>query len=550
MSLKAMMFTLNGMPFFTHVIDPKFQMNIELTSGLLSAIEMFADNAYGDIVQSINMGANKINTLRVFLQDPAQVPGGAAPFFLMVAVCDNSADNTMIMNSMNALKKIFFEIYQATDVIEWDGNVLTFAPFKQVVNRIMSVKGINDSGASIGQYFKDSISRKGVTEGFAFMICGDSGRMMDIHTLDLEDQILSQIDETVRRDLANSQSFTWEGIIPFLDQQKIAYIYSRKVDVINEAQTGNSLGYLTASYILDAKYQIMLPRMIPQIQTLFVSLFQKMVNYQVNVIDDSLKEELENTLKNKKIIETVLAETKVETTLYNFSVIKDVDRLIHGLIIGTPVAVIGPPEETKSLIDNISLFTPHRHLRIVEKMDAKIKPEEVDVIAIDKKQEGNYKNFIIVNLEKHQVKNGVSNKFCQKLLNDIQSIPDAYLVSIFLKRKINWLVSKSTIVRAMSWSSEWVNKELGALRADLDADSESIILALASGNNSHLQNIVDKLSTMLPVSQLLLDQNFIKYNEKKVIVNMQLPEAKMKEYSERLLKLGKNMLGDRFLQMI
>ena len=68
MALKAMMFTINGTPFFTHVLDPKFNLNIELTSGLLSAIEMFADNAYGDIVQSINMGNNKINTLRVFLK--------------------------------------------------------------------------------------------------------------------------------------------------------------------------------------------------------------------------------------------------------------------------------------------------------------------------------------------------------------------------------------------------------------------------------------------------------------------------------------------------
>ena len=76
------------------------------------------------------------------------------------------------------------------------------------------------------------------------------------------------------------------------------------------------------------------------------------------------------------------------------------------------------------------------------------------------------------------------------------------------------------------------------------------MLELAEGHNSRLQNLIDRLGKHLPIEKLVLDENFIKFNEKKVIVATQLSREQISNYLDRLVQIGNTLLGPRMVQTL
>ena len=48
MALRAVLFINNGISFFTHILDSSFEINVDLASGFLNAMDSFASNVYGE----------------------------------------------------------------------------------------------------------------------------------------------------------------------------------------------------------------------------------------------------------------------------------------------------------------------------------------------------------------------------------------------------------------------------------------------------------------------------------------------------------------------
>ncbi len=48
MALRAVLFINNGISFFTHILDSFFEINVDLASGFLNAMDSFASNVYGE----------------------------------------------------------------------------------------------------------------------------------------------------------------------------------------------------------------------------------------------------------------------------------------------------------------------------------------------------------------------------------------------------------------------------------------------------------------------------------------------------------------------
>jgi hypothetical protein len=90
--------------------------------------------------------------------------------------------------------------------------------------------------------------------------------------------------------------------------------------------------------------------------------------------------------------------------------------------------------------------------------------------------------------------------------------------------------------------------EIKEIRADLEPDAEKIILKFAQGKSSRLQNLIDGLIGYVPAAKLMLDSNFIKFNDKKVVVSSNLTSQQGHEYFDRLKKMGLMLLGPRVME--
>ena len=63
-----------------------------------------------------------------------------------------------------------------------------------------------------------------------------------------------------------------------------------------------------------------------------------------------------------------------------------------------------------------------------------------------------------------------------------------------------------------------------------------------------LQNLVDKMITQIPLKNLLIDPSFIKFSDRKILINSSIPAEKTLELMEKLKKVGSQLLGPRVME--
>lgn len=553
MSVKGVMFIHNGVAFLNHIIDPTFEINTELTSGFLSAINSFASSVYGADVKSIDIGPHSIISAAV----PLQRPGINKPEqFSIVMFADKGTGEKKVQEYLTGFKEAFLNLFSPEDVLGWDGNVLKFIPFKKIINKILNIHDTSSEASTVEFYNRGSDTDN---EGIALILSTSVQKILDSWYTNIERPPIEGIMDRISADLSYNNTPTsgpntskiWEGIIPLLEQKQICYVIAKKYEVSSQlAKNINSQEpvYVIGCYFVGDKYQIFMGKLISQLHNRFSDIYAQLSGMGAGEWE-SISARLKEEMKEIKFVQKHLDEAKVDLKKFDPIELKDCDQALYALIVGKPIAIIGDNHQSvEACLKQALFFTPHRTMRIQEFPDTTLNADQVDVVVVTSKDKKHYgKDFVIMDLEKKQVKNGESNRFCEKLWKEVNVISDPYLVALFIKRKVNWLLSKATLIRDLSWLKEADIKAIKDIRADVEPDAEKIILKFAEGKNSSLQNLIDRLGEYFPPNKMLLDKNFVQFNEKKIIALSKITAAEMQGYIERLTKMGVMLLGPRVM---
>ena len=311
---------------------------------------------------------------------------------------------------------------------------------------------------------------------------------------------------------------------------------------------GGTLGsyvWIFITYFAHENYQVNLPRLISEVQKIATQIIMQYRNQpgDLSTILDQNLADLPNGLLTQ-----VRQSGELEGSLSGFTDLKNYDQLIHALFVERPIAIFTSPENAKNILNQILIFTPHRGLRIQQFPIDVPAAEQVDIVVASPKDLKKYNNYVIADFDKKIVKNGESNGFCADIGKEVHSLKEPSLVDHFLKQKINWLMSKTTLLRKSLWYTTRGSAGISEIRADLPPEAEKIVLKLAEGKNSVLQNLVDKMMTQIPLKNLLIDPSFIKFSDRKILINSSIPAEKTLELMEKLKKVGSQLLGPRVME--
>lgn len=557
--MRAIMFLCNSLPFITQLLDNDFNINFELVSGFLSAIDSFASSVGKDSLEEINMGNNKI------IYSKMEVQGDNNLVITIIAFIHKDTNPKKIQENLNVIKKTFFEVYTPQDIVEWDGNIIKFLPFKKIIADIVNQ----------GESYKFSKEKAPVITTQKDITSIESDKILaglvsyDLKNITLNDSsdmesIISIIFERIKGDLIytykpdnnpNPNQLTWNAYIPLMEQNAIAYVYTYRLinSVVKELEHNETPYLMMFIWIIPNKYQMHLSKLTIKIRSkvkqtvdqIYTSLFTKTTD---------LTAQLGELLKDSTIIRDTVQETKsisidVLNILHEFNW-KNIDQLIYAIMVGKPIAIVTDETNTKNILDFIFMFAVHRSLRIVQFPPDVLDPSTVDVVLIKDYLAKKYSSYVVVELKKQNVKNSQSNKYCHNLYEKVSKMKDSESILDFIKKQINWILSKASLLMDLCWSGNFNPNELRQLKSDLSEDAEKIVLKLMEGKGSKLQNLLDQLVFHIPIQKLILDQNFVKFNEEKILVSSKLSDQQIQAYYDRILKISKLFVGDRFIESL
>jgi hypothetical protein len=141
--MKGVMFLYNSLTFFSHNIDKEFKINFEMVGGFLSAIETFAQNISNENIQGFEFGENRIHYKKVNLDDTNTI--------MIIGFASKKEEEKKSNESLEFIIEKFFEAYKKDDILCWDGDVMRFCQFQEILH-----KNFSDSGKRI----KESIFKR------------------------------------------------------------------------------------------------------------------------------------------------------------------------------------------------------------------------------------------------------------------------------------------------------------------------------------------------------------------------------------------------------
>lgn len=553
MSLNGVIFLYKNLSFLSHIINPHFELSAQRATDLMNALEMFANNLYNDQVESITLGDQRISTYRVNLYPP-DLETSLLPedkYFTIISFAERDMGDRKISHYLDRFKKNFFKFYTPDDIIQWDGNILDFLPFKSVLNRILeSEDELDDKFIAVQKEFL-TISNQTAAHGEAasYFILNEMGLIEDSFSVKIDHPPHSEIVSRIKQDLEHTNNLIWDGIIPFLDRHQIAYIFVVKFqnEFIYSKERHIRLTHAVFCYYLKDKYQIFLPKLIPKFKAALQIPTSQLICCSNTNYNDILTRS-KSLLEQMDLMASIFEETNINIKFTELLNLKKNDVLVSSLITNRSIAIIGDEYISQRLINQLIIFSPHRSLNIQFFPKEPLTTQDVDIVVISSKDKKDYKDFLIVNLEKMKVQSNLSCKFSAELIENLQKLDDPYITSLYIKRKINWLLSKATLIRNLSWEEGSLRNEINAIRSDLDECSERIILRLAEGRNPQLQNLCDFLSAHFPISKISLDEHFVKFNDHKILVSNRMKPEMKEAYFQKLIKMGTMILGPRMMK--
>ncbi|OLS12658.1 MAG: hypothetical protein RBG13Loki_3737 [Promethearchaeota archaeon CR_4] len=557
--MRGILFIYNDISFFNEILDTKFDYNIELLSGFLGAIDSFAKEVSNSGIETLELGESRLIFMRVPLKTDNQ---NETPILKIISIVSKQEDNKKVSMLLERIKHAFFEIYSPSDVTQWDGNVLRFNPFKRVLHKILEQDTQQKDEKLIQELAELKSSGDMFQEGFSFVIMSPEANALnrinlginEEHTKVLYEKIKSDFLEHFRVNKGRPEDLTWEILVPLVKENKFVYVVVKPLVglKVQGTEVNNQVLFALFCYYIDGQNQIYFPKIIPTFNAKVQKVYEALTTTNFESFD-KIFELIEGNFKNYSIFKGVSGD--LETPTPNLDRIlkgkfKDFDHLMYALMVGYPVAIIGAPQETKQFANDILVFCPHRLLRIQNHPDKIQSIDAVDLVTIDPKMVKFYGDFILLDLQKGSVKGGKDCKFCEQIWKKIQELKDPSLIHTYLKRQMNWILSKVSMIRNLGWGEKFDPAEIKAIRGDLDKDAEDFVLELVQGRGTILQNIVDKMSVQIPISKLLLDRNFIQFNDKKILVSSNLTTEQIQDYVTKFVKIGGMLLGPRLMEAI
>jgi hypothetical protein len=555
--MRALMFLYNTLPFITQVMDNDFNLDFNLISGFLSAIDTFASSVGSDKLEEITMGNNKIIYSKIYFQDSKDV------VLTLIAFTLKNENQKDLQTSLNLIKKVFFETYTLNDILHWDGNLLTFLPFKNILNDIL------EHGSDFVK--KPEFKREEVGVSTTTTI-GHDAVFPGIVSYDLSSKILSQqltnesslatVFELIRGDFTyafkpdnnpNPNLTSWSVLIPLVESGRILYIYVSKLaqGEIKSLPDSSNPHLMLFTFFIPNQYLLYTSKLTSKFKNKIKQITDK-VYEKLYPNPEELLQFLEESLKDSNILKETLQESNTisKETLSSFRAFnwKNIDQLIYAIIVGLPIAIIADESQMKDISEFIFMFSPHRFLVIKPFPTEIAEPNNADIVFIKENLANKYNSFVLVNFHKQSIKNSKSNKFCKILMDNLMKIEDPTKLYDAVKKEINWLMSKVSLLSEICWGAKINLRELRLLKSDLSEDAETIVLKLIEGSGTRLQNLVDLLILNIPAQKLMLDENFVKFSDSKIIVSSKLTEQQTQGYYDRLLKIGQMFLGDRILK--
>ncbi|MEX2680182.1 MAG: hypothetical protein Q6373_001160 [Candidatus Sigynarchaeota archaeon] len=558
MAFKAVLLIHKSISFFSHVLDNTMQLDMTMISGFLSAINSFSTTISGSSIDAMTFGSSSL-VMRNYPLTDVPVPDESSNLTI-AALSDKSDTPAKVGERIDEIKELFFQMYTPKDVLDWDGNVCAFLPFKnQLLKLLKGEKVERQTGLALNAPVVHDVMQEPSTveEYLAMSVSDASGHLVTQISPDIEWKDLERFYATAMRDALQSSSETFDIIIPRLEKRQVVFVHVMKIKDSRASTRFNTNGpiFFTGLYLLGDQHQVYLTRIIPKIKQMFSDCVRSILEENSNAgIEQQWKDAVTIKCKNiapmKALIESLKAGAEItgQGEKFEFVELKNHEQLIFGLVAGSPIIIYGGhPDWVKRNVNQMLMFTPHRPMQIIEEQHANEDIMGSNIIVFNPKNEKRFKNAVIVDLNKNQVKGGDRNKFCDRLWKEVRSLSDPILAASKIKRNITWLVSKATLLRNLSWGGDIDQSDIAAIRMDMESDTEKLVTMLASGQNTVLQNLIDFMSDHVPQQQLVIDKNFVVFGPKKILVNAHLPPEQQREYLNRLIKFGNTILGPKVM---
>ncbi len=521
-----------------------------MISGFLSAIDSFASKIADKGIDSISFGKNKI-----FYRN---VPLNQNSVMTVICVSDVKDDEKRVSETLNVILKKFFEIYQVEDLLKWDGNVLKFMPFQKVVERLTTslTKNLSLESAKPSQPAEAVHLSLENFERSVFAITDEQLKAVYLEEIpsvrhwirNYLQKLYSEIQFHVKK---NSNSI-FQTIIPDFEKGLLISVFAKQFPFNSELI---KTGFVFLFNIVSYKNQILLTRCGDQSKENILRVYKNFVE-----VNPKTEQEAKEFVKN--INETIniiggcsisgkLLKSQTELTLLHF---KNFEDILAPAITGTPIAIMGDNTEAVSLVGQLSIMCPNRIPRISENVDlGSIEQGSIAIFPLTEEKRLKGVGIPIINLKTKAIQDGVKNKYCSRLANKFKELRDSELIFQYSNKELNNLISKVNMVIDVIWleGENKLNKNtIAQIRSDLIEDQEILILALVRENCTKLQKLVDLFCDKLPLQNLILDNNFAKFGEKRVLVYARLSEQEIEAYFNRIIDTAKMFLGDRAVNQI
>lgn len=256
-----------------------------------------------------------------------------------------------------------------------------------------------------------------------------------------------------------------------------------------------------------SSYNLILFKLLPQISDDVKFNFEKGEKNPYNLINDVKQTRDLGIRINEKTKEMMSMDLLLKT-------IKKLDQLVYSVILGKQILLIGDKPTVRIILNTLLLFTPHLNVQLVEWLedgDTYI-GKDLTGISIDKYNQLVENNAItddtiIVDFRNGKVKNGISNKYIDKMLKNLnhRSLTSS---EQYIKSELNDLVNLSLkITRLVKLPDDEGREKLNIIKNEIgDKNKYEVVLELSKQRNELITSIITSISETLKTAQSFLDE--------------------------------------------
>lgn len=288
---------------------------------------------------------------------------------------------------------------------------------------------------------------------------------------------------------------TAEAILPFSALKKLGFILLFQIRHVNPAEP-KCIAAL--SYLVPQEQQVFLYSKVPFLKFKAEELASKIKQNYVYTGTLEFPKELSNALSSWRVTErettaeiqiierkVTLSEKQEGGSIEFFlsQVRKNEDKALGALFRGHPVFVTGGSDIIVDLVvHSLDMFAPHLSLRKVGYSTSLVDPSYADIIGISKTLIKNYPKEVLIDVDKKQVKNGITCLYSKQLIKDLRKNPDQS-AKIIRESTEKLLEVTGLLVDAFSYPEEEREDRIKEIRNEYDSSVIEVAAEIGAQRN-------------------------------------------------------------------